>query len=101
MPFPRSGATGVHASPHVASHTRQYRRSRRRAKPGRFRVHAATTGCRARHTHVIGHNIEHLAHPMTLEHLGQRLVVVGSAQLGIKGLMIRNIIAMHTAGPGL
>ena len=38
---------------------------------------------------------------MALEHLAQHLVVLGSAQLGIKSLMIRRIIAMRATGAGL
>ena len=38
---------------------------------------------------------------MALEHLAQRLVVLGSAQFGIKSLMVRRIIAMRAAGASL
>jgi hypothetical protein len=50
---------------------------------------------------VVGYNVEYLAHAMELEHLAQPLVVLGSAQLGIKSLMVRCIIAMRAARPSL
>src|ERR1043165_4746110 len=55
-------------------------------------------GC---HTHMIGHNVQHLPHAVRLESLTEGLVIGLSANLGIQGLVVRDIITMGAPRPGL
>jgi len=50
---------------------------------------------------MIGHNVEHLAEPMTAESLAEAGVGLSPAQLLIEAVGVHNVIAMHTPPTGL
>jgi hypothetical protein len=56
---------------------------------------------RARDRQMIGHDIEHLAKPMTVECLAEVGVGLSSAQLLIDAVGVYAVIAMHTPSVGL
>jgi hypothetical protein len=50
---------------------------------------------------MAGHNVQYLPHAVGLEGLAEGLVVGLGTNLGIQGLVVRDVIAMHAPRPGL
>jgi hypothetical protein len=50
---------------------------------------------------MIGHNIEHLAEPMTAESLAEAGVGLSPAQLLIEAVGVDDVVPMHTPSAGL
>ena len=55
----------------------------------------------ARDRHMIGHNVEHLAEPMTAERLAEAGVGLSPAQLLIEAVGVHDVIAMRAPPAGL
>jgi hypothetical protein len=50
---------------------------------------------------MIGHNVEHLAEPMTTENLAEVGVGLSPAGLLVEAVGVDDIIAVHAPSPGL
>ena len=51
------------------------------------------------HAHMIGHDIEDLAHPVPVQFGHEMFVVFGAANFRIEGIVIDDVVAMQTARP--